>query len=78
MNNGCIQRLKKGVFLLLMLTGFTASADIVYPARLQLVETEPGVFEVLYVLPVIQGKIVKAQAIFPGFCAWSGSGRMLH
>ncbi len=69
MNNGCIQRLKKGVFLLLMLTGFTASADIVYPARLQLVETESGVFEVLYVLPVIQGKIVKAQAIFPGFCA---------
>lgn len=68
MNRMLFEGLKKGVLFILLLTGLTASADIVYPARLQLVETAPGVFEVFYVLPVIQGKIVKAQAVFPGFC----------
>ena len=68
MNRVLDKGLRKGVLLILLLSGLTTSADIVYPARLQLTETAPGVFEVSYILPVIQGKILKAQAVFPGFC----------
>ncbi len=60
--------LKYGMLLFLLLSSFPARADIVYPARLQLTETAPGVFEVVFILPVIQGKILRAQPVFPGFC----------
>ncbi len=68
MNNALTRLIRKGVLLVLLFSGISVSADIVYPARLQMVETAPGVFEVYFVLPVIQGKIVKAQAVFPEFC----------
>ena len=61
--------LKYGMLLFLLLSCFPARADIVYPARLQLTETTPGVFEVVFILPVIQGKILRAQPVFPGFCS---------
>ena len=60
--------LRNWLLLCLFLLGFPARADIVYPARLQLTETAPGVFEVLFVLPVINGRILKAQPVFPEFC----------
>lgn len=53
------------VFLL----GFPVRADIVFPARLQLTETSPGTFEVVFILPVINGKILKAQPVLPDFCS---------
>ena len=68
MNKPFANVLKKGVLLILLLSGSNLSADIVYPARLQLTETAPGIFDVYFVLPVIQGKIVKARAVFPEFC----------
>ena len=42
-----------------------AHADIVYPSRLELIETEPGILEVTFVLPVIQGKVLNARPILP-------------
>ena len=52
-----------------LLLPFSVSADIVYPARLELNEVEPGVFDVYFVLPVIQGKVLKAAPVFPDFCS---------
>ncbi|MUP45624.1 hypothetical protein E0K83_07675 [Gramella sp. BOM4] len=43
-------------------------ADIVFPARLELTETEPGIFDVFFTLPVINGKVLKASPILPGNC----------
>ena len=60
--------LRKGLLLGLFLLVFPARADIVYPARLQLTEKAPGVFEVVFTLPVINGRILRAQPVFPDFC----------
>ncbi|MCA6074967.1 hypothetical protein [Fulvivirga sedimenti] len=54
--------------IILFLIPKTASADIVYPARLEITEISPGVYEVYYVLPVVQGKVLKAEAILPELC----------
>ena len=69
MNNGFVHWLRRGLLILLLFIGPSLQADIVYPARLQLTETSPGVYEVFFVLPVIQGKILRAQAVFPEFCS---------
>ncbi|MGB5316545.1 MAG: hypothetical protein WBN56_11135 [Robiginitalea sp.] len=69
MNNRIMYWLRRGLPILLLLIGPKLQADIVYPARLQLTETAPGVYEVFFVLPVIQGKILRAQAVFPEFCS---------
>ena len=69
MNNCFVYWLRRGLLILLLFIGPSLQADIVYPARLQLTETAPGVYDVFFVLPVIQGKILRAQAVFPEFCA---------
>ncbi len=69
MNNGIVHWFRRGLLILLLFIGHSLQADIVYPARLQLTETSPGVYEVFFVLPVIQGKILRAQAVFPEFCS---------
>jgi hypothetical protein len=69
MNNCFLHFFRRGLLILLLFCGSSLQADIVYPARLQLTETAPGVYEVLFVLPVIQGKILRAQAVFPDFCS---------
>lgn len=43
----------------------SAEADIVFPAKLELVETSPGVYHVVFVLPVIGGKVIKAKPLLP-------------
>ena len=68
MINCLMHWLRRGFLILLLFMGPSLQADIVYPARLQLTETAPGVYEVFFVLPVIQGKILRAQAVFPEFC----------
>ncbi len=64
--------LKKLFYLLLLgiclLKPADFRADIVYPARLELTETEPGVFDVFFTLPVINGKVLKASPILPENC----------
>ena len=69
MNNCFLYFFRRGLLILLLFFGSGLQADIVYPARLQLTETAPGVYEVFFVLPVIQGKILRAQAVFPDFCS---------
>ncbi len=56
------------MLLFSMLSPFISSADITYPARLEMQEVEPGIFEVYFVLPVINGKVLKAYPVFPDFC----------
>ena len=63
MTKGFIYWFRQGLLILLLLMGPNLQADIVYPARLQLTETAPGVYEVLFVLPVIQGKILRARSV---------------
>jgi hydrogenase/urease accessory protein HupE len=43
-------------------------ADMVFPARLELKEVEPGVFEVNFNLPIISGKKLKARPVLPDVC----------
>ncbi|MDX1331518.1 MAG: hypothetical protein R3252_00695, partial [Robiginitalea sp.] len=59
---------RNGLLLCIFMLGFPARADIVFPAQLQLTETTPGTFEVLFILPVINGKTLKAQPVLPEFC----------
>ncbi len=44
-------------------------ADIVFPARLEVVEVEPGLFQVTFQLPVVNGRFPSAEALFPDGCA---------
>ncbi len=57
-------------FLLLgcLFASVPAKGDIIYPARLQMTETEPGIFEVTFVLPVVNGKVLKARPLLPEAC----------
>ena len=44
------------------------SADMVFPARLELVELEAGLFEVRFNLPVQNGVLLKARPVIPPLC----------
>jgi len=43
-------------------------ADIIFPARLELKETEPAVFTVNFNLPIISGRRLKARPVLPDVC----------
>ena len=44
-------------------------ADIVYPSKLSVVEINPGIFEITFILPIINGKVLKAQPQLPNSCS---------
>ncbi|THD65695.1 hypothetical protein E7Z59_13980 [Robertkochia marina] len=69
MNKKIITYLLQGILFLMCFIPLAARADIVYPARLELREVDPGIFEVYFVLPVINGKVIKAAPVFPDFCS---------
>lgn len=46
----------------------SASADIAFPARLDVVEREPGVYEVSFSLPIVEGRKLRAQPSMPPPC----------
>ena len=52
---------------LLMLTG-TVSADIAFPARLDVIEQDHGVFEITFTLPIIEGRKLRAEPRMPPTC----------
>jgi len=52
------------------LTG-TTSADIAYPARLDVVEREPGVYSILFTLPIVEGRKLRAEPRMPPTCVES-------
>jgi len=57
-------------------------ADVVFPARLQINEIEPGTYQVTFTLPFIEGRVLRARPILPPTCretterkidkAWTG------
>jgi hypothetical protein len=43
-------------------------ADIIFPARIEMKESAPGIFDVLFTLPIIQNKKLKAGLELPAVC----------
>jgi hypothetical protein len=46
----------------------SASADIAFPARLDVVEREAGVFEITFTLPIVEGRKLRAEPRMPPTC----------
>ena len=46
----------------------TVSADVVFPARLDVAEREPGVFVITFTLPIVEGRKLRAQPLMPPTC----------
>lgn len=62
---------RRGLFLLLLLQillPISSRADVVYPARLEMKEIEPGVFSVRFNLPMINNRRLRAEPILPPVC----------
>ena len=53
---------------LIIFFSIDASADIGYPARLKITELETGLYEVVFTLPIVEGKVLKAKPLLPGMC----------
>jgi hydrogenase/urease accessory protein HupE len=51
-----------------LLTG-TAFADIAFPARLDVAEREPGIYEITFSLPIVEGRKLRAQPLMPPTCS---------
>jgi hydrogenase/urease accessory protein HupE len=56
------------VIVSLLFLAIPVQADIIFPARLELKEVEPAVFEVNFNLPIISGKKLKARPLLPDVC----------
>lgn len=46
----------------------TVDADVAFPARLTLEETEPGTYEVIFTLPIVEGRKLRAEPLLPPTC----------
>jgi len=46
----------------------SVGADVVFPARLDVTEVEPGRYEVVFTLPMLEGRVLRAQPVFPPTC----------
>jgi hydrogenase/urease accessory protein HupE len=45
-----------------------ADADVAFPARLSLEEAEPGTYEVVFTLPIVEGRKLRAEPLLPPTC----------
>jgi len=63
-------RRRIAVVLLAALSIATGSAwaDIAFPARLDVIEQEPGVFEISFTLPIVEGRKLRAEPRMPPIC----------
>jgi hydrogenase/urease accessory protein HupE len=43
-------------------------ADVAFPARLTLEETEPGTYDVIFTLPIVEGRKLRAEPLLPPTC----------
>lgn len=50
------------------LSGGTAVADVAFPARIDITEAEPGVYEVSFTLPILEGRKLRAEPLLPPTC----------
>ena len=53
--------------VLLMMAG-AATADVAFPARLDVIERDAGVFEITFTLPIVQGRKLRAEPRMPPTC----------
>jgi hydrogenase/urease accessory protein HupE len=60
------------ILALVILTG-TAGADVAFPARLDVVELESGVFEITFTLPIVEGRKLRAEPRLPPTCVDSST-----
>jgi hydrogenase/urease accessory protein HupE len=53
----------------LLTSAGTASADVAFPARLDVVEEDQGVFEITFTLPIVEGRKLRAEPRMPPTCS---------
>jgi hypothetical protein len=53
---------------LLWLAGGWAAADIAFPARLDVAEREPGIYDISFSLPIVEGRKLRAEPRMPPTC----------
>jgi len=56
------------VSIALLMTAGAVIADVAFPARLDVIERETGVFEITFTLPIIQGRKLRAEPRMPPTC----------
>jgi len=61
-------RFATALFGVLWLISGSASADIAFPARLDVSEREPGVYDISFTLPIIEGRKLRAEPRMPPTC----------
>jgi hypothetical protein len=66
-----------GIFGLLLLSS-PAHADTVFPARLQMKEVEPGLFELQFTLPIVNNRKLRAEPVLPQVCTEVGERRIVR
>ncbi len=49
-------------------TPSTVFADVAFPARLDVAESEPGIYDVSFTLPIIEGRKLRAEPLLPPTC----------
>jgi len=64
-------RIAAALLGVLWLFNGSASADIAFPARLDVTEREPGVFDISFTLPIIEGRKLRAEPRMPPTCVES-------
>ncbi len=60
-----MRRLLYSIFILILISS-SVNADFVFPARLEIKETKPGIYNITFTLPVINNQKLKARPILPG------------
>jgi hypothetical protein len=50
----------------------TVSADIAFPARLDVAEREPGIYDISFTLPIVEGRKLRAEPLMPPTCTEVG------
>jgi hydrogenase/urease accessory protein HupE len=63
------RRIAAVFFCALVIATGAAFADIAFPARLDVIEKEAGVFEITFTLPIIEGRKLRAEPRMPPTCA---------
>ncbi len=62
------ERIAAGLFAVLWLYSGTVSADIAFPARLDVTEREPGIYDIAFTLPIVEGRKLRAEPQMPPTC----------
>jgi len=65
------RRITAVIFCALLIATGAAFADIAFPARLDVIEKEAGVFEITFTLPIVEGRKLRAEPRMPPTCVES-------